>query len=374
MMMNKHRLKNVALEEEICRMIRRQGLKQNELIPSENQLCDLFGVSRVTVRKSLAKLEVKGILYREQGRGTFIGKIPDDAMSGIDVAVSTAAIIGMVGHCIDSSFFSTMAQGLEDVASMAGYQICFSSTRGDIAVEESAINLMRKKGFDGIVISPTESLPPSSFLRRLCSESDRVVIVNDNLVGVDAGIVTSDDSEGAFMAVQYLIDAGHRRIAHIKGSCRIANAADRFDGYRRALALNGIPEDTQLVVGGSIESIQEVACAGMKTLLALPQASRPTAVFCYNDRMAQGAYEAISAAGLRVPDDISLIGFGNILNLLDYGLHLTTIDQNPYEIGKMAGEMLFRKIEGNHNAGANQKILIKPALVIRESVAPLHNH
>jgi GntR family transcriptional regulator of arabinose operon len=371
MLVDKPRLKNLAVEEEIRRMIRRHGLKLNELIPSENRLCDLFGVSRVTVRKSLANLEAEGVLYRERGRGTFVRKIPNTEMSGLEAAGPVTSMIGMIGHGIADNYFSILAQGLEDVATVVGYQLCFSSTRGDIATEEAAVNLMKKKGFNGIVIAPTESLPPSPFLRNLCRESNRVVIVNDDLPGVDASVVASDDCEGALMAVQYLIDAGHRRIAHVKGSCRIANAADRFNGYRRALLLNGLPDDPRMVVGGVIESGREAAYAGMKVLLELPPAERPTAVFCYNDRMAFGALDAILAAGLKVPDDISLIGYGNSLDIFNNGLLLTTVNQKPYEIGKAAGEILFQKIESGEDIPHNRKILIKPELIVRESVKPI---
>ncbi len=370
MMMLKPRFKSLELEESVCRLILRDGLKPGEAILSENQLSSLFSVSRVTVRQAIGRLEEKGVLYREKGRGTFVGRLPDASMAGPEDGHVSTKIIGMVCHQIVCAYFSSLAQGVEDFASQEGYNVCFSSTKGDIAAEEALISEMRRKGIEGVIVSPAESFPPSPFIKRLCAESDNVVIVNDDIPGLCADIVTSDDREGSFLATQRLIDAGHRRIAHIRGSTRIANADDRLSGYLRALEANGILCEQELVKGGSPFSTEEFAFDSLKALLMLPAGRRPSAAFVYNDLMALGAFRAAVDSGLDVPGDFSIIGYGNDFGVLEAGVRISTVDQRACEIGRVAAEILLSRIKGAFPKSAGKrKSLIKPFLIERGSVA-----
>jgi DNA-binding LacI/PurR family transcriptional regulator len=366
----KHKSKSAAMEESICRLILKEGLSPGDAILSEARAMELFSVSRITVRRAFAAMEEKGILRREKGRGTFLSSLPDFEMAGDENQSAASGMIGMVCHKIEGNYFSSLAQGVEDAASEAGFNVCFSCTKGYASAEERIFGDMRRHGVKGFIVSPTESNPPNQSLVRLCKSGEKVVIVNECIPGIETDTVSSDDREGGFLATRRLIEAGHRRIAHIRGGINVAAAADRFYGYQMALDCHGIPFDPLLVKSGPITDAEDSGRLFMLELLELPADTRPTAVFVYNEGMAVGALRAMEEKNLKVPDDMSVVSYGNSLNPLWAGQYITTVDQRPHEIGMAAGKMLMEKIMGSETLRrAGGKLLLSPRIIEKGSVA-----
>ncbi len=360
--MIKTQTKSRDLEESIVRMIVDDRLKPGDAILSENKLSTLFGISRVTVRKAIASLTEKGVLRTETGRGTFVEKIP----SAPAVKGARTKLIGFVCYGgIGDAFMSSVARGVESGTETDGYHICVGSVLGGAEREAQVVRELLKRSVDGIIIAPTESAPPSPFLTEFAKSGVKMVVVDQHIPGLDAPSVTSDDVEGGFIATEALIRAGHRRIAHIRGPGLVANSINRFDGYRMALERNGIPFQPELAPLHDAWN-EDSSRKAMLKLLGLPSKKRPTAIFVSRDHPAEEAWSIIEEHGFKVPDDFSIVGYGNVPN--SKGLRMSTVEQHPLEIGSTAWSILKRLLDGDMTA-RTARILLRPELILRQSIA-----
>ncbi|MCB0199231.1 MAG: LacI family DNA-binding transcriptional regulator [Caldilineae bacterium] len=186
--------------------------------------------------------------------------------------------------------------------------------------------------------------------------------------GSDKGpAVGADNYGGAIMAIDYLVSLGHRRIGFITGALDLTSGVDRLTGYRQAAANHGLDDDPALVAEGDYH--QPSGHAAAQALLSLPH--RPTAIFAANDAMAFGAMEAIREAGLRIPDDMSVMGFDDTPQAAGVSPALTTIRQPLEEMGRQAVQMLLTYIEDPERPFEYRELATD--LVVRDSCAPLRN-
>jgi LacI family transcriptional regulator len=198
-------------------------------------------------------------------------------------------------------------------------------------------------------------------LPTLLKEGYPLILIGRHPFFDEAAWVDSDNRAGARRATAHLIGLGHRRVATIAGSPRMAVALDRRDGYKQALLEAGLPIAPELIVEGDFT--QESGERGMARLLELPD--RPTAVFVAGDTMAFGALRAIQRAGLRVPDDIAIVGFDDLpLAVLTHPT-LTTVRQPIRELGVAAANLLLDRLEGR--ATPLQHLRLSVELVVRQS-------
>jgi len=179
--------------------------------------------------------------------------------------------------------------------------------------------------------------------------------------GVDANYVGGKDEDLGAMATAHLIDQGCRRIAHIRGPS-ITTGAGRFRGYRKALARRGLKVVPEHVVSGQFSD--DTGYVAMQNLLMLKP--RPDGVFCYNDPVAAGAIKAVLEAGLKVPDDIAIIGAGNVHYSDLLRVPLSTVDQSSSALGEIAAEMLFDCMQAK-TPPPPKHVYIPPRLIVRES-------
>jgi LacI family transcriptional regulator len=203
------------------------------------------------------------------------------------------------------------------------------------------------------------------------SQGTLYVLIDREIAGVEANFVGVDDEAVGMLATRHLIDLGYRRIAHIGGT-GVSTAEGRLRGYARALADAGIPYDPAVVMRREqIDRIaEEAGFAAMQSLLQVPEASRPEAVFCFNDPMAIGAMRAIFGAGLRIPQDIAVAGAGNVPYTDFFRVPLTTVDQNSVQIGTKAAELALDLLAAKRTAEerpAPRRVLLEPRLMARES-------
>ncbi len=191
-----------------------------------------------------------------------------------------------------------------------------------------------------------------------------VVIIEPNHANPDYPAVMCTNREGALSAMNYLTGLGHRRIAHISGLMDTDSAVRRIEGYKDGLAVAGIPFDERLLDYGNYQPDQAYLCACR--LLALED--RPTAIFVANDMSAIGVYQAIREAGLRIPQEISVVGFDNVRESFLLDPPLTTVDQFVMDMGQIAMEMLVKLI--NNKKLPNKQHFIETKLIIRGSCCP----
>jgi LacI family transcriptional regulator, galactose operon repressor len=176
--------------------------------------------------------------------------------------------------------------------------------------------------------------------------------------------VIVDNVQGAYLAAQHLIRLGHTRIGVIKGPTNTSTGIERFEGAVNALRDHGVPLPEQLIFTGDF--FKQCGYMGTHQFLRLPRAQRPSAIYACNDDMAMGAFEAILDAGLKIPEDMALVGFNNVEATSLRTVEITTIDQQPHEMGRLAALRLMEKLQASGPLQVYRKVL-SARLVIRRS-------
>ena len=272
--------------------------------------------------------------------------------------------LGLVITTIVNPFYTELAKGIEDTARSLGYTIFLCSTNFEISLERLYIDMLRSRGVDGIIFTSAHTHDPN--ITRLVEDQFPVILVNRRVYGDPAteriDYVVVENVKGGFLAVEHLIKMGHERIGVISGFSDSSAAVERWDGARKAFSEYGLNPADLLVVEGDF--LKPSGYEAARRFLGLRDA--PTAIFGVNDYMALGAYEAVLDAGLRVPEDIALIGFNNITFSSMKGIELSTIGQKKYEMGSIAVHILIDKIEGRDGDQARQ-ITLEPELIVRRS-------
>jgi LacI family transcriptional regulator len=275
--------------------------------------------------------------------------------------VKRSNTLGMIVPEIAGPFFAEIVRAVEQVAFDRGYSLFLCNSDGDLEKERLFTNGLVEKQVDGLVFVAVGA--SVELVERLLARDVPVVVIDRELPGVDVDVVLADNLAGGKAAAEHLAALGHRRIACITGPSVLTLSAQRVIGYRELLAERELPYEERLVVRGRFDYASGHAAA--KALLALPEP--PTAVFACNDLMAIGAMAAAYAAGLRVPDDLSIIGFDNVPQAPYTNPPLTTIAQPIAAFGQAAIQMLLERI-GDKGLAARRQVL-STQLVVRASTA-----
>jgi len=269
--------------------------------------------------------------------------------------------LGIVIPDLMHSFFVEVIAGIEPVASNRGYGVLLCSSSEDPVKERSELEMLRGRQVDGVVIASAQGTGNADVLQQLVKRDTSLVMIDrDDYATVKCHRVLTDDEQVGQLATSHLLDVGRRTIAHIGGPA-IVHAKRRERGWREALKARGIKaSDEWIVRGGFMESDGYKA---MKRLLTVRP--RVDAVFAANDPSAIGAMKAIWEAGLRVPDDIAVVGVGDIALGDLLRVPLTTVGWSRREQGRHAAELLLNSID--RDAAEPQRVIIPPKLIVRES-------
>lgn len=275
----------------------------------------------------------------------------------------TTHTIGLVISDISNPFFTNLVRGVEDVANKKGYNLVLCNTDERPEKERTYIHVLRQKQIDGLVMAPTGG--NQDFISALVEEGFPLVFVDRYLDGIGVPVVAVDNREGAYRAVKHLIDLGHERIAMITGLPSITSTAERFEGYKRALAEHGLVADSGLTRQGN----SRVDGGYSAAIGLLEMCPRPTAVFVANNLMTIGVMRALQDKGVRCPEDVAIVGFDDFEWASAFRPFLTTVAQPVYELGKTAAEMLVKRI--GKKRPRMEKVVLKSSLIIRESCGVL---
>ncbi|HXF05815.1 MAG TPA: LacI family DNA-binding transcriptional regulator [Blastocatellia bacterium] len=269
--------------------------------------------------------------------------------------------IGVVVTTIADPFIAEVVSGIEEVANDHGYSVFLANSNADPAREIKVVHSFHERRVDGILV--TASRVGALYLPVLSEMKVPIVLINNQHPDEFVHSVLIDNITASREATEHLIRLGHRRIAYIGDQYGYQSDTERFAGYRQALEMAGLDFLPELIAHG--DGKPEGGMAAMEKLLALPEP--PTAVFCYNDMSALGALRVIRSRGLRVPDDISLVGFDDLFIASYTNPPLTTIRQPKRQMGRMATEVLLKLLAGENSA---THIQVKGELIVRESTAP----
>ena len=272
-------------------------------------------------------------------------------------------LIGLIAPSLLHPFFAEVAKALSAAIRDKGYSLIVSSSEEDPELEKEEISRMLNRRLDALVIASAGTNIEQ--FERMDSRGQPFVLIDRDLPGLAANFVGINDEKAGWLATQHLIDMGCRRIAHIRGHDQ-STGLGRFEGYRQALQKHGIPYSKDLVVQGSQVDTETTREGEEAMRLLLERNPKPDGVFCFNDPLAIGAMMTILDAGLRIPEDIALIGCGNlpINNCLRVGL--SSIDQHSQMIGQRAAEIVLSLIESKQPPRA-RTVILEPTLTVRAS-------
>ncbi len=259
-------------------------------------------------------------------------------------------------------FFAEVARGIETASFASGYSVILCNSDGDADRELLYLDLLTQKQVDGIFL--VASGDASEHTARLQDRTIPIVLIDRELPAPNIDCVVIDNVEGSRLATQHLVDLGHRRIACITRLGASSPGAERLAGYQRALADAGIEYNERFVLDGSFHDRDGYLAA--QALLA--QDEPPTAIFAANDLMAMGAIAAACQANIVVPHQLSVVGFDNIHLAEFFNPPLTTVAQPKHELGVIAAQMLFARLE--NSAMPPQRQLLSTELIVRGSTAP----
>lgn len=278
---------------------------------------------------------------------------------------SASGNIGLIIPDILSPFFPEIVRGVEDVALTAKYNVFICNSDRTERKEWDYIQQLINKKVEGIIIY----LPRSSIIAlNTVSRKTAITLIEAKLEMKGLfNIVNSDENDATVEALNYLYNCGHRRIAYICGQREAESSIRRLNTYKKFLVEKNIEVDETLIKNGSTDWHSGYTNASILLRLKNP----PTAVFAASDLMAIGAIMAVKERGLRVPEDVSILGYDDLLLSEIYSPRLTTIRQPKYEIGVQSAEMLIRQIEQMRSGKASiyQYEQIRNEFIIRESVA-----
>ncbi|WP_394238695.1 LacI family DNA-binding transcriptional regulator [Niallia oryzisoli] len=259
---------------------------------------------------------------------------------------------------ISNPFFSKVLRGIEVVADENGYQVLLGDTINKPEHEIAFLDILRQKKADGMILLTARSDRKS--LEQLTKEYP-VVLACEYIEGAAIPTVSIDNISSARKITEHLIQLQHERIATITGPLHVVLGRDRLKGFQQAMTQYSLPLDQCLIQEGDFTL--ESGCNQMLKLLALE--NPPTAVFAANDEMAMGAIKAIKSKGLKVPNDIAVVGFDDIKFASIFEPALTTISQPTFEIGEKAIELLISLI--NNKPIQKEQYILEDKLIIRES-------
>jgi len=266
-------------------------------------------------------------------------------------------IIPHEDYFFSSEYFSELIFGIEKVVHDSDYNLIFNTH--DPGKEADYAALYKQRKVDGLlIVAPAGS---DHTIIRLHEESVPVVLINGRVEGLEVSFVDVDNLAGAFIAVEYLYDLGHRRIGIITGNLLVVNAQHRLKGYLDFLSKRGVRNTGELIYRGNWS--EESGYAGFSFFLSLK--NPPSAIFCSNDLMAIGAIRAAVDLGVAIPEAVSIVGYDDIRLSSFIIPRLTTIHQPIDLVGKTAAEMLLQLLRGEE--GSPRQVLLQPELIIRRS-------
>jgi GntR family transcriptional regulator, arabinose operon transcriptional repressor len=351
-------------------------IRPGDQIPTEQELAISHGVSRITTTRAVKELENEGLIYRVQGRGTFVREESDWARN----RRRTRLISFIVPFERQAGSGYALLNGAEAQAAAAQQLLTIHNSEQSYEKERRIIAQLMEHRTEGLVLFPLSSFANHDILSRLLIERTPLVVIDRRVLGIDASFVGVDNVGSMAEIVRHLASLGHRRIAFIAGTrTAMVSEQDRFIGFCRAMIEAGVPlrEDYFVLADELPPSAErpapivsfhsvEVARQALELLFALPEP--PTAVAVVNDMSAVNVLKAALQMGIQVPGQLSITGFDDLPVVSHLEVPLTTIAQPFTEIGETAVSVMQKLIQAPDSPAETR--LLPTRLVVRESTAP----
>ena len=365
------RIRYIKIVEVYREQILAGKLPAGTRLPTEFELAGEFNLSRGTVRQALNLLVEEGLLERVQGRGTFVSQTalvqtaPPPPPEPVVAAEQRIGLILILNQRSDQLNMDILI-GVEQAVKSRNYQLSFAYTEEN--EQQLAVNIERLRADKaaGIIIFPIGNVTHDNMLAKLQLERLPIVLVDRYLTDLDTDYVVANNRASAFRATEHLLFLGHVRVGFAYAypdAILTSSVRDRLEGYKQALEEYEVPFDESLVLVETQDSNPDSARVYEKFLL---QKNRPTGIFAVNDWEALKVIQAAQRCGLRVPDDLAVVGFDDLPFAEHLNPSLTTLTQHRVDMGVQAANLLINRIEGLLT-GPTRHLELPTRLIVRES-------
>ncbi|MFE4713284.1 substrate-binding domain-containing protein [Paenibacillus sp. NPDC056722] len=344
------------VKDYVLSQIENQEFTMDHRIPSESEFSKLLDVSSITVRKALSELVNEGVIYRVRGKGSFVA-------SQAAVSEKTSNLVAFVISGVDlyDSSYMQIMRGIQSFLGKHGCKLIVEFVENDFEQERELVLGLIQTELRGLLIYSSDPDAAKSYLGEIRSKSIPFVMLDRSPSGYPVNVVTCNNHDGAYEAVEYLIKQGHRKIGFAAYDYHLSPEVDRYNGYCNAMSNSSVPlQDSFLFLDKKLDYV---------ALARLVQNGELTALFCANDKRALEALEQLTALGIRIPDQLSLMGFDDFESAKFAKVALSTVKQYFDVLGYESADLLFRITEGS--SYGNKKVMLPTSLVIRDSIKPV---
>ncbi len=334
------------------------------------------GINEVAAHAGVSSATVSNVFNRPERVAADTRRRVEEAITALDYVRNSSGSslrsgrsdsIGLVVHDVTNPFFTEVARGVQDAAADAGRAVVLLNSDERASWQSRSLRLLAEQRAAGAVVMPIDD--DMSDLLWLRNRGTPWVVLDRGDVGADLGCsVTVDNHAGGLAAGRHLIGLGHECLTFVSGPLGIEQCARRLDGLRAACVDSGLDPDAAIRVVEAAQLNARSAEQAVEDVLAGGPRRRPQAVFCANDQLALGLLKGLGARGLRVPDDLSVVGYDDVdvASLVHPGL--TTVAQPKYELGRAAMRLLHAELR--ESVHQHQRQRFEPQLVVRGSTAP----
>jgi GntR family transcriptional regulator, arabinose operon transcriptional repressor len=346
------------LKEHLKEQILKGEIPFGQQLPSENLLAKQFKISRHTVRQAFGELEHEEWIQREQGRGTFC--IYQEKTVRRNIAVITTYISEYI--------FPTLIRGIEEVLSAGGYGLILANTNNDKKKEAQCLENILNQDIAGLIIEPTKSSQFNSnivYFQELDKRELPYIMLHAFFPSLNPAYIMMDDYQGEVLATEHLIQLGHREIAAIFKTDDI-QGVERQAGFMAAMTEHHLDIQTKYL--GNFQTEETATFPEQFMLELLSKRPHPTAIVCYNDQVALKVMGVIRDQGLKIPEDISVIGYDDSGLAMASEVKLTTIKHPKAEMGRQAARFIIDMVEKRIE---KPSFIYQPELIIRKSCRSL---
>lgn len=348
----------------------------HQKISSESELMKQFNVSRHTVRLAIGELVNQGWLYREQGAGTFCA---DRSKLDTGQSINNQKSIAIITTYISDYIFPSIIRGAESYLSQNGYHVSLFSTNNDHENERRFLEKILTQHFDGVIVEPTKSAtsnPNINYYLNLERQNIPYIMINAYYDELEPLSITLNDEQGGLLQTEHLIELGHKNIAGFFKNDD-GQGSKRMKGYLKAHRKHGLSINPNNIITYRTEDKYHKPSEELEKLLTLTDAERPTGIVCYNDELAIALLDVLRRKKLRVPEDISIVGYDDSFLTEVSEVKITSIKHPQSEMGKVAAETILDIVKvSNANPRktkeVTESIIFEPELVVRNSTAPLN--
>jgi GntR family transcriptional regulator, arabinose operon transcriptional repressor len=341
----------------ILRELDEKVLQAGDQLESEEELADQHQVSRITIKRALNELVREGRVKRIRGKGSFVtGNSPSNRARTVELVYQG---YDQLNQKLGDTIIFNMLKGAQGVLEKHDYAIVLKDAENDVGNEQAIIDQAIRNNSAGLLIDSTNPYKLAGFYQRLSDNHVPFVLLDRYVPWVDTNVVASNNVLGAMKVVEHLVGLNHRRIGFASYlSPEMTSIEERFVGFTNACKRSGLETPSDRVwITSDLEKIVDSLCAAVK-------AKRISAVFCANDSLAVYLLRELLKKGIRLPEELSVVGFDDVLDISLHPIPLTTVHQASLEIGQEAAKLLLDAMRGEKQT---RHILLSPTLIARAS-------